>query len=192
MPTVSKPRPSKAFSNAFERLYPGAISRLRRACWADEWTESARRLCRTTTYEPIASAAAPTPTASTNAIVRRRRKGIGARLARVEAVADPAHGVDQLRLFRIVLDLGPQPLDGRVHETRIAEVVVVPDELEQQLAREDLLRPARELEQEAELGRGKRDLLAATLDGESARIDFEAVDVDHPVLGLSDRAPEHG
>src|SRR6266511_5502745 len=86
------------------------MTRLRRACRSPESTESARRLCRTTKYDPAASAAADAPTASVNAIVRRRRRPPGetarrriSLLAGVESIADPTHRLDQLRLFRGVL-----------------------------------------------------------------------------------------
>ena len=68
--------------------------------------------------------------------------------------------------------------DGRVDEARVAEVVVVPDQLQQQYAREHLLRPPRELEQEPELGCGQRDLLAALSHCEPVRVDLEAARAD--------------
>src|SRR5207253_10848918 len=97
----------------------------------------------------------------------------------IESIADAAYCVDQLRLLRIVLDLRAQPLHGDVDEARVAEVVVVPDQLEQQLARENLLRPARELEQQPELGRRERDILATSLDAVRAGIALEPADRDH-------------
>ena len=102
---------------------------------------------------PTASAAAEMPTASMNAIVRRRRKAV-TKPGRTGSRRRARSGSAGLR--RVVLDLPAQPLNGDVNEPRVAEVVVVPDQLEQQFTREDLLGPARELEQQAKLGGGQR------------------------------------
>ena len=67
------------------------------------------------------------------------------RLPDVEAVADSPNRLEVLRFLRVVLDLGPQPLDGHVDEARVAEVLVVPYALEEELAREDLTRALGEL-----------------------------------------------
>ena len=58
-------------------------------------------------------------------------------------VAGPAHGQDQRRRGRVGLDLRPQPPDGDVDQPRVAEVVVAPDAVEQQVAGEHLARVAR-------------------------------------------------
>ena len=60
---------------------------------------------------------------------------------------------------RLGLDLGAQALDRDVDQPRIAEVVVAPDLLQEELPREDLARSPGELGQEAELGVAQRDLL---------------------------------
>ena len=50
------------------------MTRLRRTWLTAESTESDKRLCRTTKYDPAASTAAEAPTASVNAIVSLRRR----------------------------------------------------------------------------------------------------------------------
>src|SRR5207247_3172410 len=100
-------------------------------------------------------------------------------VAGIEAIPDTANRLDQPRVRRISFDLRAQPLDGDVDEARVAEVVVVPDELEQELASEHLFRPARELQQEPELRCGQLEVLPLAPDAERGRVDLEAVDRDH-------------
>src|SRR6185295_14016799 len=94
-------------------------------------------------------------------------------LAGVEAVADPAHRLDHLWFLGVVLDFRAETLDRDVHEPRIAQVLVVPDALKEQVTGEDLARPPRELEQQLELGRGETDLFSALAGDEGAGIDLE-------------------
>ena len=62
----------------------------------------------------------------------KRRPGL-AELTRSgeQAVADAAHGHDQLRVVGLVLDLQPQSPDVRVDEPGVAEVLVPPHPFEQ-------------------------------------------------------------
>ena len=108
-----------------------------------------------------------------------------------EAVADAAHGLDQRRLLRIVLDLRPQPLHGRVDEARVAQVVVVPDQLEQQLARESPALAAARARAAAELGRRQLQLLAALPGGEPVRVDLEPGDADRGAVAHRRGPPQH-
>src|SRR4051812_23749329 len=63
------------------------------------------------------------------------------------AVADAADGHDDARVVGAFLHLAAQALHVQVHEAGVGLVVVAPDLLEQQLAREHLLRLEREGEQ---------------------------------------------
>ena len=60
---------------------------------------------------------------------------------------------------RVVLHLRPQALNGDVHEPGIAQVLVVPDAVQQELACEHSGRSSCQLEQEAELGRREVEIL---------------------------------
>ena len=114
----------------------------------------------------------------------RERDRQAAPQGHLEAVADAANRPDQLGLLRVLLDLRPQSLDRGVDEPGVAEVVVVPDELQQELAREHLLGPLRQLEQELELRRGQLELLPLAPSREPGRVDLERWDVDHRVARL--------
>src|SRR5919106_1767045 len=75
---------------------------------------------------------------------RERAEGERRSLA-LEAVPDASHRRDPLRVPGVVLDLGPEALHGHVDEARVAQEFVVPDALEEEIAREHLTRPAGEL-----------------------------------------------
>src|SRR5215211_751081 len=92
---------------------------------------------------------------------RREQERAPPSLASVEAVADAAHGLDRAGLLRVVLHLRAEALDGHVDEPGVAEVVVVPDALQQEVASEDLARAPGELEQQSELGGAQAQLLAS-------------------------------
>src|SRR5438477_4690473 len=79
-------------------------------------------------------------------------------------VTHPAHRQHHLGLLRVALDLRAQPLDVDVNEPGVGRVPVAPDLLQQHLAGEDLPRLAGERDQQVELERGQRDLLAVALD----------------------------
>ena len=74
---------------------------------------------------------------------------------------------------RLGLHLRPQPLDGDVDEARIAQVVVAPDLVEEQLPREDLAGPAGQLGEQAELGVAEGDLMLVATDGVRRLVDLE-------------------
>src|SRR6185295_5715422 len=61
-------------------------------------------------------------------------------------VAGAANGLDELRGGGVSLDLCPQALDRDIHETRVAEVVVAPHPVEEDVARQDLAGGASELQ----------------------------------------------
>src|SRR4029079_8913821 len=54
-----------------------------------------------------------------------------------ELVAEPAHGEEMLRLLRVPFDLLPNLLNVIVEDIRVADVVVSPDRLDQELACEE-------------------------------------------------------
>src|SRR5919112_6771458 len=95
-------------------------------------------------------------TSATSARARRvriPRTGQGDPLARAGGlVAAPPDGQDEPRVDRILLDLRAQASDRDIDQPGIAEVVVAPNAVEQLVAREDLARALRELDEEVELG----------------------------------------
>ena len=101
--------------------------------------------------------------------------------AGVEAVADPPDGGDQLGGRRVLLDVGPQPLDVDVEGLRVAEVVGAPDAVDQHVAGEQ---PAGVLHEQ----RQQLELLAAEVDLVAPDEHQVAVDVDLDAAGLEDRA----
>src|SRR5258708_4401578 len=75
-----------------------------------------------------------------------------------EAVADPRHRVDVLRLLRVDLDLLAQPVDVSVDGSGLDVDVVAPNIAQQLRAAEDLARAGREQRQHVELGDGQDHL----------------------------------
>jgi len=86
-------------------------------------------------------------------------------------VAGPAHGLDVLGCRRIALDLRPETLDRHVDEPRIAEIVVAPDPIEQDVPRQDLSGVAGQLHEQVELGPGEGDLGAVANNGPAGDVD---------------------
>ena len=66
-----------------------------------------------------------------------------------------------LRVVGVVLDLDPQPAHVGVDEAAVAEVLVAPHPLEQLVARQHRAGVVGELAQQAELGLGEAQLVAA-------------------------------
>src|SRR6185312_8654667 len=97
-----------------------------------------------------------------------------------EAVADAAHGEEELWLLRVALQLLPQMADVDVDGARVAVLGVAPDVLEQRLAAEHPAGRAGERAEDLELDVGDADLLAG--EGDEA-----AVEVDRQVR-VDDRA----
>ena len=108
--------------------------------------------------------------------------------APLEPVTDAAHRRDRLRARRVVLDLGSQPLDGDVHEPRIAEVLVVPDTGEEHLAGEHLAGSSHELDQQTELRRGEREISPVLPCHEPGDVDLEVADAQDGLRRLGRRA----
>ena len=124
-----------------------------------------------------------------------RSSGHGAQ--RAGLVAGAADGLDQLRCGRIGLDLRPEPLDRDVDEPRIAEVVVAPDPVEQDVAAQDLAGVAGELDEEVELGPGERRCRGRRASpsgrrGRSRRAEAERVGVAGLAARPADRGPDAG
>src|SRR6185312_3443276 len=83
-----------------------------------------------------------------------RRRGMSAAAERPstdELVAEPAHREEMLGLVRVPLDLLPNPLHVDVEGLRVADVVVPPDPLDQELACEQSSRRPQERLQQLEL-----------------------------------------
>ena len=97
-----------------------------------------------------------------------------------EAVADAAHGEEELGLLRVALELLAQVPDVDVDGARVAVLGVAPDVLEQRLAGEHPAGRAGERAEDLELDVGDPDLLAGQ--GDEA-----AVEVDRQVA-VDDRA----
>ena len=82
------------------------------------------------------------------------------RILLLEAVADAAHGEEELGLLRVALELLPQVADVDVDGARVAVLGVAPDVLEQGLAGEHPAGRAGERAEDLELDVGDADLLA--------------------------------
>src|SRR5690242_3957415 len=97
-----------------------------------------------------------------NAMTRRVRTGPSSYspLDRTEPVPEAADGLDVAGLGRVGLDLRPQPLHARVDQPRVPQVVVLPHQVEKLLPGEHLPGRARQDQQQPQLGRGQRDVLA--------------------------------
>src|SRR4051794_31357082 len=80
------------------------------------------------------------------------RAALAVRVA--EAVADPAHGEEVLRLLGVALDLLAQVADVDVDRARVAVRAVAPDASEQHVARPDAARVRRERGEDLELDVG--------------------------------------
>ena len=93
------------------------------------------------------------------------------------------------------LHLRPEAPDRHVDQPRVAQEVVAPDALEEDLAREDLAGPPRQLHEQVELGPRERDLAAVAgdrpgrhVDGERAKP--EASRVGGPAASAAKRRPD--
>src|SRR4030081_3423636 len=90
-------------------------------------------------------------------------------------IPDSANRQHHLRVFRVLLDLRPEPLHMDVHEPGVRGVAVAPDLLEEHLTGEHLTRLAGQRHRQVELQRGERDgpafpghLVPGDIDGEIA------------------------
>src|SRR6478672_6198739 len=107
-------------------------------------------------------------------------------------VARSPHGLDQLRRRGIRLDLRPQPLDRDVDQARVAEIVVAPDPVEQDVAGQDLAGVPDELEQQVELGPGERDLRAVAKHAAASDVDRECTEAQGGDVVTAAGPPERG
>ena len=78
----------------------------------------------------------------------------------LQSVTEATDGDHVARVGGIDLDLGAQPADVDVDEAAVAEVVVLPDAVEQLLAAEHLAAVEGQLAEQPELGLGQVDLVA--------------------------------
>src|SRR5918999_3452832 len=95
-----------------------------------------------------------------------------------EPVPDAAHGLDELGLGRIALELFAEMANVNVDRARLAVRRVAPERLEQHLARENSPRLGRQRAQELELDVGQLHVAAVSLDEASVEIDPQAVRLD--------------
>src|SRR5712691_2445892 len=113
----------------------------------------------------MARAPAEIPATKTKAMARRRRRRPGrtwrpgTSSGPFQPVPDAPDRLDERRARRVILDLGPKTLDGRINHPGVAKVVVVPHSLEEQLPGERLPRATGQLHEQAELGRRKPEVL---------------------------------
>ena len=102
-----------------------------------------------------------------------------------EAVADAAHGQDQLGLARVPLDLLAQVADVDVDRARLAVVGAAAEPLEQLPARKHAARRGCEHPQELELDERELHLAAAHLDGAPGDVDPHLARLDQLVASRS-------
>src|SRR4051794_870751 len=128
--------------------------------------------------------------------LRRERSGRTGSLLVAEAVADPAHGEDELRLLGIGLELLAQVPDVHVDRARVAIGRVAPHAREQHVAREHPAGAARHRAEDLELDERGLDELAAQLHRALGRIDPQAGGIDRrlglAVAGRHAGAPQRG
>src|SRR5438034_5178448 len=80
-------------------------------------------------------------------------------IARLQAVADAAHGADQRAL--VVAQLLAQVAHININDVGVAEIVVAPDPVDDSFPREDLARMSKQHLQQIELTGGQLDLPVA-------------------------------
>jgi hypothetical protein len=90
-----------------------------------------------------ADAIAASSATTMNATIRRLRTEPPSCSQRPEPVPEAAHGLYISGFGCVGLDLRPQPLHARVHESRVVKVVVFPYEIEKLLTGEHLPRRVR-------------------------------------------------
>ena len=107
-----------------------------------------------------------------------------------EDVTDSANRVNQFR-GEPVIDLAPKTGYGHVDHVGVAVKMDVPDELGNLCARQDLPPVPRHEGEQAELFRGKHELLAAA---PGAMADQVKLEIRHPHGGglMNGAAPQHG
>src|SRR5688572_22491967 len=112
------------------------------------------RVCSTSGSS--ASAAAPSTMRARPRLWKTSRGGIGS--ACREDVADVAHGLDDLRLVGVALDLAPQPHDAQVDRAIEDVPAAVVRLLHDLVAIQGPVRMPRKQRQQVELGGGDLDL----------------------------------
>src|SRR3954454_13905293 len=100
-----------------------------------------------------------------------------------EAVADPAHGEEVLRLLGVALELLAQVADVDVDRPRVAVRAVAPDAGEEHVARPHPARVRRERGEDLELDVGRLDLLGAHAHAALGEVDAQLVDADRLLVG---------
>src|SRR5579875_123071 len=128
------------------------------------------------TTEGAATAGGATGVPTASGLTGDRSIPGSARSRLVSHAADRDH---DLRMLRIPLDLGPEPLYVHVHQPGVRRVPVTPDLLEQHLTGEHLPWLAGERDQQVELQRRKAERLAVPLDRMAGHVDRHVPDLQH-------------
>ena len=100
---------------------------------------------------------------------------------RFQPVANAPHGRDQDWMGWVGLDLCSKSLNRDVHQPRVTQELVVPNELEQHLAREHLARPARKHRQQPELSRRQAQLTAAERGTKPGLVNRDVTHAPYPI-----------
>src|SRR5699024_8043460 len=114
---------------------------------------------------------------------------------RARLVADPTNGEYDLRVLRVLLDLGAETLDVDVDQPGVRGVPVAPDVLEADLTGAHLPRLARELHQQVELQRRQGDRRPGTGHGVGGHVDGDVADVQQfarLVVATAEPGPDTG
>ena len=96
---------------------------------------------------------------------------------RLQAIAGAAHGVQE-RAVEALVDLLPEPADMHVDDVGLRIEMVVPDLFQEHRARDDVVRVAHEIFEQAELARQQLDRLAGARHGASEQIHLEIGDLE--------------
>src|SRR4051794_27353602 len=156
------------------------------------------RSCSERRHTALKASVSSAPSWRSWATLRRARRASGTVVTWSRGaglVPHPAHGQHHLGVLRVALDLGPQPLDVHVDQPGVGGVPVAPDLLQQHLAGEDLAGFAGQRDQQVELQRGERDLLAVADHLVRGHVDGDLADgqlLGRLVLGAPDPGPDPG
>src|SRR5699024_8986154 len=93
-------------------------------------------------------------------------------------VSDTTNRENDLRVLRVLLNLGAQTLHVDIDQTGVGGMSVAPHLTEEFLPGEYLLRFTRQFKQQIKLQRGEGDLLITTLDGVPGHVDGQITDLE--------------
>src|SRR3984957_13220180 len=147
---------------------------LSRSRWVrDSWSTSAAARTAVRTVRS-ATAARATDTKASDSRIRSVAASRALTIpVQAEAVAAAQHGLDDLRLAGVGLDLAPQVLDVRVDAALVALELVAARAVDDLVPRVDPPRDRRQRDQHAPLGRGQRHAGPADLDRPALLVDHQ-------------------